>query len=122
MVGVREHVQLRRHARMAELESILFTGRRERFSPAETAAYFRDYRQQCALEMGAERDAIAARNEMQTRRTAYLEANRQVKVVARLEDKARARHRAENARAEQTELDEFASHRALRRGNSLFAS
>lgn len=107
---------------MAELESILFTGRRDRFSAAETAAFFRAYRQECAVELGAERDAIAARNEMQTRRAAYLEANRQVKVVARLEDKARAKHRAEQARAEQAELDEFASHRTLRRRQPFFAS
>jgi flagellar FliJ protein len=107
---------------MAELESVLFTDRRDTFDAATAATFFRAYRQECALEIGAEREAIAARVAMQASRAAYLEANRKVKVVARLEDKARAAHRRDADRAEQAELDELASHRATRRRQPLFAS
>lgn len=108
--------------RMTELESILFTGRRDRFSAMEAAAFFRAYRAECATEIATEREVIAARAAMQASRAAYLEANRKVKVVARLEDKARADHRRQADRAAQAELDEFASFRAARRRQPLFAS
>jgi flagellar FliJ protein len=104
---------------MAELESMLFTERRTCFDAASTATFFRAYRQECSLEMGAERDAIAARAAMQASRAAYLEAHRKVRIVGRLEEKARARHRVEAARAEQSELDELAGHRA--RHQPIFA-
>ena len=51
---------------------------------------------------------------MQRRRAEYLEAYRQMKVVTRLEEKARGAHRREIARLEQLELDEIASLRAGR--------
>lgn len=114
LAGVRAH--------MAELEAILFQGRRDRFSAGETAAFYRAYRAECATEVAAEREVIAARAEMQAKRAAYLEANRKVKVIQRLEDKARADHRRESDRAEQAEFDELASHRVLRRRQNLLAS
>jgi flagellar FliJ protein len=109
-------------AHMAELESILFADRRDLFSATETAAFFRAYRAECATEITTEREAIAARAAMETSRAAYLEANRKVKVVARLEDKARARHRLDTERAAQAELDELASFRTARRRAPLFAT
>lgn len=111
---------IRRH--MAELESILFTDRRGSFDAATAASFFRAYRQECTREIVAEREAIAARAAMQAARAAYLEANRKVKVISRLEDKARSTHRRAADRAEQAELDELASHRATRRRQPLFAS
>jgi flagellar export protein FliJ len=57
---------------------------------------------------------VAARAELQRRRAEYLEAYRQMKVVTRLEEKARGAHRREIARLEQLELDEIASLRAGR--------
>lgn len=102
-------------AHVAELESILFAGRRDRFSAPEAAAFYRAYRAECAKEIEAERQVITAQAAMATARTAYLEAHRKLKVVQRLEEKARASHRREVARAEQGELDEFASFRASRR-------
>ena len=102
-------------AHVAELESILFAGRRDRFSAAEAAGFFRAYRAECAREIAAEREVITARAAMTAARTAYLEAHRKLKVVHRLEDKARADHRRAMGRAEQAELDELASFRATRR-------
>jgi flagellar FliJ protein len=102
-------------ARVADLEELLFAGRSGRFLAADAAALFRVYRAECQAEMEAEREVIEARDVMQKRRADYIEANRQLKIVSRLEEKARLTHRAANARAEQNELDEFAGFNAFRR-------
>ncbi len=107
LATVRQHV--------AALESILFSGRRDRFSAPEAAAFFRAYRAECANEMIADREVVTARTQMEAARAVYLEANRKVKVVERLETKARVLHRREADRAEQAEFDELASHRSIRR-------
>ena len=102
-------------ARVAELGRILFAGRSERFLAADAASLFRVYRGECQAEMEAERDSIAAHEAMNLRREESLEANRHLKIVQKLEEKARASHRAEGQRVEQSALDEFAGYRAARR-------
>ncbi|HYC73156.1 MAG TPA: flagellar FliJ family protein [Opitutaceae bacterium] len=101
-------------ARVAELEGVLFTGRTGTFLAADAAALLRVYRGECAAAMAAERETIEAREAMQARRRDYLEADRRLQVVNRLEDRARATHRADLLRAEQAELDELAGFRATR--------
>ncbi len=101
--------------RVAELEQLLFAGRSGRFAAADAAALFRVYRTDCHAEMETEREVIAARDVMNQRRADYIEANRQLKIIHRLEEKARNKNRVENARIEQNELDEFAGFRASRR-------
>lgn len=101
--------------RVAELGQILFAGRSERFLAADAASLFRVYRGECQAEMDAERESISAREVMNRRRQEYLEANRHLKVVQKLEEKARTNHRAEAQRAEQSALDEFAGYAASRR-------
>jgi flagellar FliJ protein len=110
-----EEVLAATRARVAELEQLLFAGRSGRFLAADAAALFRVYRAECHAELETERQAIDARDLMHKRRHEYIEANRQLKVVNRLEEKARSTHRAENARIEQNELDEFAGFKASRR-------
>ena len=102
-------------ARVTELGRALFEGRAGRFLAADAASLFRVYRAECAAGMDAERETIAARELMHQRRQEYLEANRQLKVVQRLEEKARANHRTEAQRVEQAALDEFAGYAASRR-------
>ena len=102
-------------ARVADLEQLLFAGRNDRFLAADAAALYRVYRAECHAELEAEREVIEARDAMQKRRNDYIESNRQLKVVNRLEEKARATHRAASARAEQNEFDEFAGFNAARR-------
>lgn len=101
--------------RVGELGQLLFSGRQGSYRAADAASLFRAYRAECAAEIDVERLAIEARDVMQTRRAEYLEANRQLKVVQRLEEKARANHRTEAQRAEQVILDEFAGYAAGRR-------
>lgn len=99
-------------ARVAELAGALFDRRAGSFLAAEAASLFRSYRAECEEQLQVERKVIEARDAMNLRRDEYLQANRQLKVVQRLEEKARARHRTETNRAEQAELDDFAGYRA----------
>lgn len=102
-------------ARVAELAQVLFDRRDHTFLAAEAASLFRTYRAECEEEIQVERRVIEARDFMQKRREEYLEANRQLKVVSKLEDKARTRHRAAAFVEEQAALDDFAGFRAFRR-------
>jgi flagellar FliJ protein len=101
--------------RVADLEKVLFAGRSDRFLAGDAASLYRVYRSECHSEMEAERAVITARDLMNQRRAEYLEANRQLKVVHKLEEKARERHRVEELRVEQNSLDEFAGYLASRK-------
>jgi flagellar FliJ protein len=98
-------------ARVARGEAELFASRNGRFDASAAAEAFLSYRAECAAEAAAEREMIAKRAEMLQRRADYLEAHRQLEVVNRLEQKARAAHRLESIREEQIELDDFAGRR-----------
>jgi flagellar FliJ protein len=100
--------------RVADLAEVLFHGRSDRFLAADAAALLRVYRGECNSVIAVEREVIEARAAMQQRRAEYIEANRRLKTVGKLEDKARERHRLEVLRAEQAELDELAGFRAFR--------
>ncbi len=100
--------------RAAELADVLFHGRAGQFLAAEAAALLRVYRGECQAVMDAEREVIEAREAMNQRRTEYIEANRRLKIVTKLEEKAREKHRLATLRAGQEELDELAGFRAFR--------
>lgn len=102
-------------ARIAELEDTLFAGRGGRFMATEAAGLFRVYRAERQAELNVERSVIEARDMMNKRRGEYLDAHRQMEVVNRLEEKARALHRAESLRYEQSQIDEFAGYAATKR-------
>lgn len=102
-------------SRIAEMEETLFAGRVVRYFAMEAAGLYRAYRGERQAELKVEREVIEARDNMQKRRSEYLEAHRQLDVVNRLEDKARARHRADGLRLEQAQIDEFAGYAASRR-------
>ena len=94
--------------RLARLELSLAARRNTTLRAAEGTAFFQFYRRECALEIEAKRRVAAAGRELEKSREAYLEANRQVKVVTRLEQRARAAHRLAVLAAEQVEIDEIA--------------
>ncbi|MBL9210953.1 MAG: flagellar FliJ family protein [Opitutaceae bacterium] len=101
-------------SRVLMFETALQTGRRGSFSAANEAEALAAYRHECAAEAAAEKELSAARELMQRRRAEYLDAHRQVEVLQRLEDKARAVHRLEINREEQAGFDEFAGRRRLK--------
>jgi flagellar FliJ protein len=108
-------------ARVAQWEAALFRGREGSFHAAEETHHLHGYRREAAAEVEAERVMIAARDAMNERREAYLEAHRKLEVIRRLEAKARTSHRAAANREEQAEFDEFATRRAARK-EPLFSS
>ena len=109
-----EETLQRTRVRMQALEAALFSGRNTTYHAAEAALLLADYRRECAAEVETERAAIAAREEMEKKRAAYLEAHRKLEVVHRLEEKARTLHRRECDREEQAEFDDFAGRRRLK--------
>ncbi|HEX2860837.1 MAG TPA: flagellar export protein FliJ [Lacunisphaera sp.] len=100
--------------KVAELAEVLAQGRSTRFLAAEAAALFRAYRAECNAVIEFEREVLEAREAMEARRQEYIEANRRLKIVRKLEEKARERHRLDVLRAGQEELDELAGFRAFR--------
>lgn len=101
--------------RVAELERLMRCGREVSYSAGSAASLFQAYRSECAEEMAAERTVIETRDQMNHCREEYLVANRRLKVVNQLEEKALARHWSEAMRADQLELDDLAGIRARRR-------
>jgi flagellar FliJ protein len=102
-------------ARVAELENAISADRLKNWRAAAAAAAQQAYRRECGGEAEALKQVSQARAAMEKRREVYLEANRQVKAVAKLEEHARSAHYLEMLRAEQGELDEIAVTRAARR-------
>jgi flagellar protein FliJ len=100
--------------RTAELAELLARGRTDRFIAADAAALLRVYRNECQAVLALELEVAEAREKMQLKRHAYIEANRRLKIVQRLEEKARAHHSVAVQRASQEELDELAGFRAFR--------
>jgi flagellar protein FliJ len=104
----------RLRARTAELAELLARGRTDRFIAADAAALLRVYRNECQAVLALELEVAEAREKMQLKRNAYIDANRRLKIVQRLEEKARANHSLAVQRASQEELDELAGFRAFR--------
>ena len=105
----------RQRAQQLELETVMHDGRRTTFRPADEISFWSAYRRVCADVVLAERQVIEARATMEQRREQYLEAHRAVKIVEKLEQKARRVYRQELERESQIELDEMAGFRVARR-------
>jgi flagellar FliJ protein len=97
--------------RVQDLARAICGARRGNLSPGDEIAFSQIYRRECAAEIEAQKQAAAARRLVDERREAYVEASRQVKMVSRLEERARAAHRMEGLRLEQAGLDEIAGRR-----------
>lgn len=101
-------------ARGAELERTIAEARGQGFRCDLQVAFLAAYRRERQNEAEAGRQVEAARLEAERRRKAALQAHREVKIIASLEERAQARHRAEGFRVEQNEFDERAASRAGR--------
>lgn len=76
------------------------------------------YKQEKAGEVAALKQQEQARAERARRHAVCVEAHRALKVVQKLEERARARHQAEMIRQEQSEIDERAAFAAVRSRSS----
>ena len=126
--SVHAYVQAEEHlagvrASREELGTAMHDGRRANFKAADEAAFWIAYRRVCEDEMGSERALIEAHAAMEKRRQDYMEAHRDVRIVEKLEHKARTVHRQEAERESQQELDEMGGYRvALRLAASTVIS
>ncbi len=100
--------------RLVEMETLRSAGRAGRFRPADEVAFLLAYRGECAAEAELRKRMAAAESEAEARRSACVEANREVKVMDRLEASALSAHRTAAFRAEQAEFDEIAGRRSSR--------
>ena len=105
--------------RISGLEAVMRSVRTGTFRAADAVAAGHAYRRECGVELEAQKQLAAANAAMEKRRGACIEANRDLKVISKLEEKARTRHRDETQRAEQIELDETALRRSAQRRASL---
>lgn len=109
-------------ARVAQFEAAIAAGRRACFSPQGEAQALAAYRADCGIEAQADRTAREAHATVQQRRLDYIEAHRQVEVVAHLEGKARDAHRLAVNREEQAEFDDFSGRRFARKAATSAAA
>jgi flagellar FliJ protein len=112
-----EHAEVRQ--RVTQFERALFAARQQNFSAADQLQALAAYRHECLAENAAEKAMLTARTLMHQRRAEYLEAHRNVEVVAKLEQKARATHRLDCIREEQAGYDDFAVRRSSRRRSTV---
>jgi len=113
-VGAEEQLAAVR-SRRSELETLMHDSRRTTFKAADEIAFWGAYRRVCDEEIASERALSEARARMEERRQAYMEAHRAVRIVEKLEQKARTVYRQEVERESQKELDEMGGFRVARR-------
>ncbi len=100
--------------RVAELESILRSGRLQRFRPADQATFMAAFKDESALVTKLTAELNAARREMESARQAWLESRRDVRVIESLEQKARLAHQRDLERENQAAMDDRAGAMAAR--------
>lgn len=100
--------------RLTDLEGLRSGERTGRFRPADEISFSYLYRRECAQEGEMRVQKVASERELETRRQAFIEANRAVKALERLEAKAFDAYRIDANRIQQAEYDEYAGHRAAR--------
>ncbi len=100
--------------RVAELESIIRSGRLSRFRAADQATFMAAFKDETAVITTLTADLNSARREMESARQAWLESRRDVRVIEKLEQRARATHQRELERENQAAMDDRASALAAR--------
>ncbi len=92
--------------RVAELESILRSGRLSRFRAADQATFMAAFKDETAVITTLTAELNSARREMESARQAWLESRRDVRVIENLEHKARQAHFLEVERENQAAMDD----------------
>jgi hypothetical protein len=102
-------------AAVRALEEAMTAARSRPTRPMDAVAAAEAHRRERANVELARRQAAAAAVEAERLRQACIEANKQVRIIERLEQNALNAHRALCLRAEQAEFDEMAGHRSSRK-------
>jgi flagellar export protein FliJ len=101
-------------ARLAELEEILRSGRGKTFRPGDEASFLEAFKNETVRATKAAAETTRLRAVMEAARQAWLESRRDVRVIEKLEQKARSVHRREAEREDQAALDDRTSALAAR--------
>jgi flagellar FliJ protein len=112
--GILEQQLQTRGTRLAELEEIIRTDRLRHFRAADQASFLAAFRDETAQTAALAGEVDKARATMEQARQAWLVSRRDVRVVEKLEQKARAAHRLESERENQAALDDRATALAVR--------
>jgi len=99
-------------SRAGETAAGISASRDGKFRAGDQTVFIALHRRECAAIDDAASQLAAAKAEVVRRRDACVEAQRQLKIVTRLEEKARAAHRLAGLALEQTQMDEYAGQRA----------
>ncbi|MGC4072172.1 MAG: flagellar FliJ family protein [Nibricoccus sp.] len=92
--------------RVAELETIIRSGRLSRFRPADQSTFMAAFKDETSIVTKITAELNSARREMESARQAWLESRRDVRVIENLEQKARAAHQQEMERENQAAMDD----------------
>lgn len=95
--------------RVAELEEMLRLGRTATFRASDQVTFMNAMRVEAVNATKIEAELKASRKALETARQAWLETRRDVRVIEKLEDKARLDHRIELEREVQAALDDRTS-------------
>jgi flagellar export protein FliJ len=93
-------------ARLTELEEMLRNGRGKTFRPGDEAAFLEAFKNEAVRATKAAAEASRTRAAMEAARQAWLESRRDVRVIEKLEFKARGEHAREAEREDQAALDD----------------
>jgi|GEM_PF-481368 len=110
-----EECMAAKRGELRNLETVMQDGRRATFRAADEISFWDAYRRVCDEERQSEQVVREKRAAMEESRRNYLEAHRAVKVIEKLEQKARTEHRLEMEHEAQLETDEIAGMRVSRR-------
>lgn len=112
-VSAEQHTEEMRR-RLVDLESLLSSGRLEKFRAADQATFMAAYRDEMRLVADAEKKLGEARQAMENAREAWMAARRDVRIIENLEAKARRAHAREVERETQAAMDDRACAAAAR--------
>ncbi len=93
-----------------ELREMLLNRRSMIYRAPDQAAFLTAFQMETRREMEAHCAVVEAQSKVQQKRQEWMTARQGVRVVQNLENKARAVHRHEVERAEQSTLDDLAMH------------
>jgi flagellar protein FliJ len=104
---------------LAELEDILRDERTRSFRPSDQASFIAAFHSESRREAEAGHAVLEARRAMDAARAAWLETRRDVRIVEKLEVRARLAHRHAADREEQAALDDRTNALAARAAASV---
>lgn len=100
--------------RLTEFEEILRSGRGRAFRAADQVSFLAAFQEDNARVTKMESDLVKVRQELEIARQAWLESRRDVRVIEKLETKARLLHRQQREHEEQLAMDDRTNARTAR--------